>query len=107
MALRNQRKVQGAALMGEYPEYLTENLSMAFKLKKNREEFLQRATTNLMRFPNDPVLNNRVLELQQQVGRINRYVTNPIRYKNDWNEELEALYRQVFRGELGQPLVFY
>lgn len=107
MALRRQRQVEGSAIMGEYPEYLTENLSMAFKLKKNREQLLRNATTNLMRFPNDPVLNNRVLTLQQQLGRINRYVQDPIRFKNDWNEELEGLYRQAFRGDLGQPLVFY
>lgn len=107
LAQRRQRQVEGAAIMGEYPEYVTENLSMAFKLKKNREQLLRNATANAIRFPNDPVLNNRILTLRQQLGRINRYVQDPVQFKNYWNEELEGLYRQTFRGDLGQPLVFY
>lgn len=107
MALYARQKVKGAALMGEYPDWLQENLVMANKLLPNRENFLQRALINLQRFPNDPVLNNRVQELQLQVAKLSRFTTDPIRYKRDWDTNMEGLYRQVFRADLGNELVFY
>lgn len=107
MAFHARQKVKGTALMGEYPDWLNENLVMANKLLPNREAFLQRALVNLQSYPNDPVLNNRVQELQLQVARLTRFTTDPIRYKNDWNATMEGLYRRVFSADLPNELVFY
>lgn len=107
MAQWKRTQVFNAAIMGEYPDWLTENLVMANKLKKNREEYLQRALRNLNLYPQDQVLINRVLDLQNQVGKVNRYLTDPIRYKNEWDTSLERLYRQAFRNELTEQLSFY